>query len=64
MSDILFHFKGKLLIKPNLRYNIAHARRFFMSFDVNKVVRDSKYLYNAARINLIRDRSKKLCQKY
>ena len=64
MSDILFHFKGELLIKPNLRYNIAHARRFFMTFDVNKVVRDSKNLYNAARIILNRDRSKKLCQKY
>ena len=64
MSYILFHFKGELLITPNLCYNIAHARRFFMSFDVNKVVRDSKYLYNATRIILIRDRSKKLCQKY
>ena len=64
MSNILFHFKGGLLITPNLRYNIAHARGFFLTFDVNKMVRDSRILYNAARITLIRDRSKKLCQKY
>ena len=64
MAYILFHFKGELLITPNLRYNIAHARRFFMTFDVYKVVMDSKNLYNAARIILIGDRSKKLCPKY
>ena len=64
MSDILLHFKGELLIIPNLRYNIDHAGRFFKTFDVYKVVRDSKNLYNAARITLIRDRRKKLCQKY
>ena len=64
MSDKLLLFKGELLIKPNLRYNMAHPRRFFMTFDVYKVVRDSKNLYNAAKIILIGDRSKKLCQKY
>ena len=64
MSDRQFRFKGGLLITPNLRCNIAHARGFFMTFDVNKEVMDSRILYNAARIILIRDRGKKLCQKY
>ena len=64
MSDILFPFGGGLIIIANLRCNMAHVGRFFWTFDVNKLVRDSKILYNAARIILFRDRSKELCQKY
>lgn len=53
-EENLNYFKGKLLVKENLRQNIAHREKFFVAFDEYNLDRAEHRLIKATLLKIVR----------